>query len=130
MNLRCPSLANLQKVAQSGRPKGHMLLIHLHLLAKVCKEHAQSFADDALCSRYLRAPEEVPTSTAVGAASPSAQGQATTSTLHASCRLSSKGAAAPPSPPPPYLLSTCTAKLVLRLRFYQDYAVPDKVLVA
>ena len=67
--------------------------------------------EHVLCTQYLRAPEEVPTSTAVGAASPSAQGQATTSTLHASCRLSSKGAAAPPTPPPPYLLSTCIASL-------------------
>ena len=59
--------------------------------------------------RYLRAPEEVPTSTAVGAAKPRAQGQATTSTLHASCRLSNRGAAAPPIAPPPYRLSTCNS---------------------
>lgn len=58
----------------------------------------------------LRAPEEVPTRTAVGAARPRAQGQATTSTLHASCRLSNRGPAAPPTTPPPYLLITCTHK--------------------
>jgi len=60
----------------------------------------------------LRAPEEVPTRTAVGAARPRAHGQATTSTLHASCRLSNRGPAAPPTTPPPYLLITCTHKLL------------------
>ncbi len=49
----------------------------------------------------LRAPTEVPTRTAVGVARPSAQGQATTSTLHARCAASSRararGAAAAPA---------------------------------
>lgn len=44
---------------------------------------------------HLRAPCEVPTSTAVGAASPSAQGQATTRTLQASCAASSRAAPEP-----------------------------------
>lgn len=74
-----------------------MLLIQL--MPKSIAE--TQLAERELCIQYLRAPEEVPTSTAVGAASPNAHGQATTSTLHASCRLSSKGAAAPPAPPPP-----------------------------
>mmetsp|Transcript_4500 Transcript_4500/g.15957 ORF Transcript_4500/g.15957 Transcript_4500/m.15957 type:complete len:310 (-) Transcript_4500:1048-1977(-) len=42
-----------------------------------------------------RAPSDVPTSTAVGVASPSAQGHATTSTLAASCRPRSSGPFAP-----------------------------------
>ena len=56
---------------------------------------------DYYCSEAdLRAAAEVATSTAVGAARPSAQGQATVSTLHASCRLRSS----PPALPAPRLL--------------------------
>uniref|UniRef100_A0A2P2KHU8 Uncharacterized protein MANES_06G012600 n=1 Tax=Rhizophora mucronata TaxID=61149 RepID=A0A2P2KHU8_RHIMU len=42
-------------------------------------------------SNPLVAPNEVPTSTAVGVAKPSAQGQATTKTLQESCRASETG---------------------------------------
>ncbi len=59
---------------------------------------------------HLRAPEDVPTSTAVGAARPRAQGQATTSTLHASCRLSRRPAARGlPAAAVPALCRTCNS---------------------
>ena len=60
---------------------------------------------------HLRAPAEVPTSTAVGAARPRAQGHATTSTLQASWRLSRRGAADPAAAEDATWDSTCTQKL-------------------
>mmetsp|Transcript_11513 Transcript_11513/g.29487 ORF Transcript_11513/g.29487 Transcript_11513/m.29487 type:complete len:223 (-) Transcript_11513:620-1288(-) len=75
-------------------------------------------------SSPLRAAAEVPTRTAVGVARPSAQGHATTSTLQASCRLSSSLAPSEPAAAPAALAAPPAAPASLDERTCGKTCVP------